>query len=311
MKGVIAKIIIGIVVGVLFGCQNPANRESNPIKKYNGLNFDVTPGKQTAAENDGPQTFCGRVFSLSIKDAGGKDAGRSLRFIVNESKTYQVHIDTEYNPILSLAGAPAGLDLKKKSDTDFELTWKPTARQGNLAQNFKLTAQVDANQCTNGVVYENLKVTVNVNGQQPNISLRGLDSFKTFGPGETITFAVTILDPSLTPGGPMPDLTIKSFDKNPTGEVTFLNASKAFACGKPQSLGSTSQSVVYNCTLSVTKLLSDNPNHNVGLTAIEISTKSTSGEPSVPVTREIKIAVPKTTVPPQSSNSNSKTGANV
>lgn len=304
-----AKVLVGIAVLASTGCQNPANRESNPIKKYNGLSFDVPASQIQPQENDGLQTVCGVPYAMSITDPNGKDAGRSLHFLVNESKTFSIHVSSIYTFKFSLAGAPTGVDLKKVSDTDYNLSWTPTDHQGNLAQDVKLVITVPKDQCVQGAVFETVSMNVNVNSLQPVVSVKGIDSAKIYQAKDVVAFTVNVVDPTLAPGDQPQALQVKSYDKNPTGENVLLNSDGVVQCGSPQPTGS-AQSFQYACSLDIAKLIATNPNRRVGVTVLEIYVQSAAGESSVHLEKEVLISLPTPTVAPAASNQKSKTGAN-
>lgn len=314
MKLAVQNIFRGIltigIAGVIAGCdgQNPANRESNPLKKYNGLNFDIPPGQVKPEENDGQQSMCGVPFTLSITDSTGANAGRSLHFLVNDSKTYDVRIASSYSFAVTLAGAPSGVQLEKKSDGDYSLTWKPTSAQGNLVQDIKFVLTAPSDKCVDGVVYEDVTLNVNVSSLQPTISVTGFDDTRVYGPTDKIAFQVTVMDPTLGAGEKPQPLQIDSFDKNPTGETALLNSESAVNCDSGHPTGA-AQTFIYSCTLDIAKMIAANPNHSVGLSALEIYTKSAAGESSVHIVKEIKVSLPG--AKPQASTNKIQTGANV
>src|SRR4051812_43238945 len=99
MKSISQVLILILTVSTsLVACnQSPTNRDSDPLKNYNGLKNDK-PGKiekdQTigAAEDDGTPTACSKKYSFSITDSDGNAVKSKLEFLVGEAKSYMINL---------------------------------------------------------------------------------------------------------------------------------------------------------------------------------------------------------------------------
>src|SRR5258708_2815612 len=99
-----AILTLAILTFTSFGCgQNPTNRESNPIKHYQGLKQDgfYPAGKPKvilAKEDDSEHFSCANPYTLKISD-GDLDVGRTLQYAAGSQKIYRVEVSSTYSPI--------------------------------------------------------------------------------------------------------------------------------------------------------------------------------------------------------------------
>lgn len=301
------QLFIFAFIWALAACsgESPTQRESNPLKKYNGIENDIPQSqrdrihfpKPPKVENDGPVIGCPNAYTMTIMSSDG-DAGRTLQFLVGQSKIYRVSVQSDYPDLkLGLANKPNGMQLKKSGDKTWDLEFRPAPSQGNLGQDVEILVDVPHDRCVKGSLGEKIFVVVNVNSQQPIISVTGLDRSRMYQPDDKIPFDVTVKDPTLAASEQPQPPQFQYFDYNPTGEILYLNGAGASSCNGA-SPGGAPQTFVFHCVYDVQKVIGQNPGATVGISEFDVFGKSAAGEDSVHHSKQVRIALPAATTEP-------------
>ncbi len=279
------QLLVAAVVWGLAACGgDPTNRQSDPLKTYNGIKSDIpeserdktTFPKQGPVEKDGDVLACGR-FGINISNV---EPDGSLHYLVQQEKTVRVHVDADYSSVkLRLVNAPDGMSVKKVGATDWDLQFKPAMSEGNLSQPVTFVFNVPEDRCVRkGTFIEKHRIVVNINSTQPDITVVGLDPVRVYQPGDKIPFDVTVSDPTLRsneqPPAPEFDFSAK---RNPTEETPYLNGNGAASCGGADPAGAL-QKFVFHCAIDVTKVVAQNQEAKLGITAFDVFVKSAHGE---------------------------------
>lgn len=282
------------------------NTETNPIKKYNNRLNDVPVSQRgeektiLANEDDGIPKACPKPYTMSISDAEGKDAGRSLQFIVGQSKSYRIDLTSSQFQNLTLhlpKDSPKGLKLKATKSGVWNLSFKPDAVQDNLTEKIPLIVQVPQTDCIKGDESELLSINVNDGQPLPTVAILNLDQEKRYQSTDSIPFEVQVTDPALTADKTpnFPEFTYTNTFS--TGETIFASSANAISCDRSTKV--TDISYRFHCIVDVTKIKNPFPNQPYANTSFQVFARSVNKDLSDGQDATLTFQYPVNLPPPQ------------
>lgn len=288
----VASGIVTLATMSMAGCSNPANRESDPLKSYKGLQGDKPIGEQKKVDQ-----FCDTPYTLVVRtlnDQGAEiDADTNLQFLIGQQKTYRIYLTSSIKIAISLSGAPQGMDLTKINDSRWDLTWQPETSDGGSSQPVKLIATAPDKQSCLATDLGDLQIVTNKGSLQPTLSVTGFDANKTYSATDRIAFVVSVSDPTLTSSTKIPDSPTFEFPSK-EGTTTFITAKNVIQCGGGQSIPE-QWLFRYSCAFNIDQLAAQNRDKD-GIRMSEMKVGiTTKGGTAVQFTVKIPINLPKAT----------------
>lgn len=250
MKQVLTTLTILASV-LLAACngQNPTNRESNPLKGYEGLSNDKPATEVPPAPIQEPrpsQSLCSRIFDIGIDGARGRllkfDAGQPGKILLS-ARWYRP--GARYS--LKLEGAPAGMSLQCASKgcgqaeiSHWTIWWTPSLNliQDNTSFDTIVTIRFstsdkDTLKKCGSDFSEDFNVQVQAKVRRPVATVVGLPKEKVQF-GETVKFNIVV---SNADNKNQPQIMFGINEDAVTGEINYLDAQAAVGCSSAQLKG--------------------------------------------------------------------------
>lgn len=295
------QILIVLTTFAIAACnQSPTNVHSDPLRKYQALKNDLPMDKAGTDTHAGPAVdegvpyACQKPYDMNITDENGDGVNGQLQFIVDQEKTYGVILNSAQFPDLklSLLNAPKGMSLKPtKTSGLWELSFKPTASQGNLNDHLVIKVQVPQTGCAKGEMGETLSINVNYGKPLPSISISGLDK-SLFQYNETAPFTVDIQDPGLADSETAKPPQFNFDNSFGTTETLFLSAKDAVKCDQGQKIAA--QTFRFQCSVDFNQIKMTS-NQAFGHSDFKLFAVSANGEKSRARSIGLNIAFPPPT----------------
>lgn len=207
--GVISDLlIIGSILTASVGCQNPLQRESDPMKEYPNLKTDVIPQEYVADQ----QKFDGLLFQL---DVAGQGDNRTLHFYEGRESSYTIQARVFIDGLkfkLVATGFPENIQPQPTQDPSvWTIKWRPpvgTIPKGSsfllnkdakiefaLAEGSTRKAQDDFNLDKRNKS-KSFYIYTNFSDVQPRIKVSGFQNGKTLNFGEFVPLVIEVIDPN-------------------------------------------------------------------------------------------------------------------